>query len=511
MNSLSATDVCVIVVGILAVMVWGLWKSGRQRTVEDYFLAGGRLQWWLVSISMYSNLLTPMSFIGVSGWIFAKDSRWFVGNAIAGALALYFAAALWIPLWSSLRPLSIFEYLERRFHPAVRTFGAVLFLVQMICWLGNLLVSTADVFERLTALPMLGCLGGVLLAATLYTFVGGARADVMSDLAHFCILLFSLAVLAFALLREFHWSPGDLYSAASTRISTTTGHTSTTIFSAEFDLAIEGTFWAILFHRFYGVLTFGTEQLTVQRLLATQGQGGMRRAMWGFVSLDLVVTGISVLVAWGLVASFQRQPEPALEGNPDALMMSYVGKALPSGVRGLVLSGVLAALMASYDTGLNSLSNIVLNDIYRRFFVSGKSERHYLAVSRILTLAFAVAIFFFALWQQQHRNVTALQRVGQYAALFSGPLASAFLLGVLFRRTSTLSAWAGIVAALMFSLTFNGIPSVLRPFVQGVNWIWVAGFSTLAGVALGWIVSFAGRGRSDEELRGLTVWNPAVK
>lgn len=508
MNFLSAIDIVVIVVSILAVILWGLWKSGRQRTLEEYFLAGGRLRWWMVSISMYSNLLTPMSFIGVSGWIFAKDSRWFVGNAVVGALCIHFAAALWLPLWSALRPLSIFEYLERRFHPALRTFGAVLFVVQMICWMGNLLVSTADVLERVTAFPMLGCLIGVLVAATLYTFVGGARADVMSDLAHFGILLFSLAVLAFALLREFNWSPGDIYATASTRVSSITGRTSTTIFSGELDLAVEGTVWAILFHRVYGVLTFGTEQLTVQRLLATHGSGGMRRALWGFVSLDLIVTGISVLVAWGLVASFQLHPVPALVDRPDVLMMNYVGHTLPAGVRGIVLSGVLAALMASYDTGLNALSNIMLNDIYRRFFVRENSERHYLAVSRFFTLAFAVAVFLFALWQMQHRDVTALQRVGQYAALFSGPLASVFLLGVLFRRTSTLSACVGIAAAIVFSLAFNGIPGVLQPFVTGVNWVWVAGLSTAAGIVAGWMVSFAGRSRTPEELRGLTVWDP---
>src|SRR5262249_48907464 len=130
MKQLAPADYMVIGIFLIGVVALGLAVSRPQKSLKDYFLASGNMPWFIVSISLYASLLTPGSFVGVTSWVFHKDSRWFIGNSIVGVLSSYLAVRVWIPLWHRLRPLSIYEYLEQRFGFSLRVFGVAVFLIQ---------------------------------------------------------------------------------------------------------------------------------------------------------------------------------------------------------------------------------------------------------------------------------------------------------------------------------------------------------------------------------------------
>src|SRR5436853_1769914 len=153
------------------------------------------------------------------------------------------------------------------------------------------------------------------------------------------------------------------------------------------------------------------------------------------------------------------------------------------------MAGVLAALMGSYGTGLNTLSSVLVNDYYRRFVAANRSERHYVFTSRVFTLVTTVALFLFATWQFHHRKLTASQRMGQLSALVAGPVACLFMLGVLSRRTNAPGAIVGGIAAIAFSLVFNGFPGLLEPTIKGINWMWISFLSTASGLGAGYFAS----------------------
>lgn len=505
MQQLAVLDYVVIIVSVVGVALVGVVAAGRQKTLGDFYLAGGNMPWWSVSISMYANLLSPISFLGVAGWIYQKDSRWFVGNAVVGLITIYFAASLWIPLWSRLRPLSIFEYLEQRFHPGLRIFGGLMFAIQMVFWIGNQLVVTADALEHTTRVPALYCLTSVCIAITIYAMIGGARADIWTDVMHFGIFVFALIVVGMLVLSHFHWEPFHIYEVAASKRSSITGYPPTQIISAELDLSVEGAIWAIIFHRLVGVLSFGTEQLTVQRMLATGGRVQMYRALGGFAVLDVLCMMMTVSVSWGLIAFYQTNPDAAMPGHPDQMMAVFVRDYVPTFGRGLVIAGLLAALMASYDSGLNSIGSVTINDFYRRFFAPGASDRHYLLVSRCVCVAASCIVLVFALWQYQHREATALQRIGRLSALVGAPVACCFMLGVFSVRTNTPGAILGAFAALAFSILFNGISGFFEPLIPGVNWVWVGGLSIGTGLVTGRLASLLFAPNSPEKLNGLTV------
>ena len=104
------------------------------------------------------------------------------------------------------------------------------------------------------------------------------------------------------------------------------------------------------------------------------------------------------------------------------------------------MAGLLSAMMSSFDSALNSISGVVINDFYRRYLRRDQSGEHCVSVSRLVTLAAGACLLLFAFWQYQHRESTALERIAELHVLVIGPVACFFVLGVFSRRVNTLGA-----------------------------------------------------------------------
>lgn len=155
---------------------------------------------------MYATALSPITFLGVTGWIFLKDSRYALGSLYAVPMVIL-QIVIWIPLWNRLRLQSIFQYLEQRFHPGVRSAGAIIFLIQMIFWIGTGTVPASKAFEAAMGIDPLICLFGLVLLGTLYTVLGGSKAVIWTDVAQYVVFGFSFVVIGYLLLSSYDWQP----------------------------------------------------------------------------------------------------------------------------------------------------------------------------------------------------------------------------------------------------------------------------------------------------------------
>ena len=465
MAKFSIFDYLVIGIYLASMVVMGILFSGRQKSLKEYFHAGGNLPWWAVGISLIATHLSPISYLALPGWIFERDTRSSITGGLIEFLMVLPTAALWIPIWARLRVLSIYEYLERRFHPAVRSTGAMLFIVYTVFWLSTALVAASKGFESVSGFDGRLCLLVIGLLGAFYTVLGGMRAVIWTDVVQYVVFVGGYLMIAIVLLSYF--DPMEIWTLASNQISERTGHPHTKLISHEWSMAVEGTIWVLLSGSVVRALAFGTNQITVQRMHATRDRRTMFKAL-----LANAVTGygfvlFTVPVAWGFVAYYSQHPELKRQiTHPDMVLPHFVLLNLPLIMRSLVMGGVLAALMSTFDSALNSMSNVTNNDFYRRYLEPNRSEDHYVRVAKLLTLGFGVVLLAFALSQYDQQRGTAGEHFTRLTSLVSAPIAAFFVLGILSRRVNTPGVLCGAVAAIALSLGFNGLPPMVQPVLN---------------------------------------------
>ena len=508
MTKLTYIDYSIIGAYLVGMVVLGAVFTRRQKTLSEYFHAGGKIPWWAAGISILATALSPISYLAGPGWIYEKDSRYSIVGTLVGFLMVIGAAYLWVPLWSRLRVFSIYEYLERRYSPGVRTFGALVFLLGAMFWIGTALGTAAQAFEQVTGFPGPWCLIIIVVLGTAYTVMGGMRAVIWTDVAQFVIFILGYGAIFIVMLYIFDWNPFEIYRVASTKISPETGYPHTKLISFEMSLAVEATIWAIVFGRMMEVLSYGTSQMAVQRMHSTGSPRNMVKAMLGGHFCVLIFVLLSLPASWGFVAYYHLHPEEAWKiGHTDEVLPRFVIDHLPIILRSLIMAGVLAALMSSFDSAINSMSNIAISDLYRRYFKKHASEHDLVVLAKLLTVVFGLVLLDYAMYQYDPAGDTAGEKLGKLNAVITAPVVSFFLLGLLSRRTNTAGALIGALGGVKFALYCNGFPGFIEPQVRYINWMWIGGLATLLNLALGYLASFLFRPPAKEDIAGLTIYD----
>ena len=164
----TAVDYLVVVVYLLLVVVAGSWMGRGQSTVSEYFLAGRKMNWLVVCISVAATDLSAISFTGVPAWLYAKDLKYSMGVFLLPFILL-FVLFYFVRVFHRLKVFTTYEYLEHRFHPVARTIASVLFLGQRGAWLATAIYAPSLALATVSGFPVLGCIVTVGFLATLYT------------------------------------------------------------------------------------------------------------------------------------------------------------------------------------------------------------------------------------------------------------------------------------------------------------------------------------------------------
>jgi SSS family transporter len=468
---LSVPDLVILGAYLAGIVGLSYAFARRQRTGDDYFLAGRRMGGTTLALSILANQASAVSLVGAPAFVALREGgglRW-LQYELGVPLAMLALVVLLLPALRSVPGSSIYRYADRRFGRGTRRLLATAFLLTRGLSLGVILYASSLVVSEALGWPVERSLLAVGLFSVAYTSLGGIVADIWTDVVQLALLWGGTLLAAADVVADRGVSLLDVASAARTR---------TLVFDAT-GLGDGATFafWPMLLGGIFLYMSYyGCDQSQAQRLLTARDEGQARRALLlnGLLRFPLVITycGLGLLLA-GLLAT---DPSFAalMEGRPpDALVPVFLASWLPVGLRGLLLAAILAAAMSSIDSALNSLAAITLEDVLER-----PPETQSVWLGRFTALGwglFAVASgLAFA-----RGEAGILEGINQIGSAFYGPILAVFLLGVLAPGVGGRGAAAGLVAGVVGNV-------LLWRLAPGVSWLWwnPIGLAVAAAVAL---------------------------
>ncbi len=478
MPQLSAPDLAVVFAYILAMTVMGAWFTRRQKDLQTYFVGGRNVGWFLVLVSIVATETSAVTFLSVPGVAYnpAGGNFTFLQLSFGYVIGRCLVAWLLLPLYMKGELFSAYQVLNQKFGPAVQRVASALFLVTRTIADGLRLYLTALVMQYVG----IGVEGAIVLVGVVtivYTYLGGMKAVLWTDLVQFAI---KIAGAALAVVFVIRLLPGGLDELVRTGESADKFRW----LDLSTDPAKAYTVWAGVFGgAVFSMASHGADQMMVQRYLCARSLGQARAA--------LVLSGFTVLVQFclflllgvGLYAAKTAGVFDVGNSTKDEVFGLFIVTKLPTGVVGVLVAAILAAAMSTLSSSLNSSSNAVVNDFYRPLR-PGHTETYYVTISRILTAVFGVLQMVVAVgthWSGSDRSV--VDRVLAVAGFTTGLILGLFLLGRMKRPVSSAAAVAGLCAG------FLAVLSVWLPGQWGtpiLAWPWFApvGAGTTVLVAL---------------------------
>src|SRR6266704_211394 len=469
MTSLHLFDLVVIAAYFLLLLGIGYWAARREKNVSaDYFLASRDVGWFAVGASLFASNIGSEHLVGLAGTGAASGLA--VGHfEWLACFMLLLLGWLFVPFYLRSGVYTMPEFLERRFNPASRWYftwvsivGYVLTKISVTLYAGGVVMREVTGYGVWTSAVILIVITG------LYTIFGGLRAVIYTEVMQAVVLIIGSATLAVLGL----YAVGG-WGALTARVPAG--------FFSMWKPANHPDFpWTgIVFGApILGVWYWCTDQHIVQRVLAARNVSAARRGtiFAGF----LKILPVFIFVLPGIIAAALYSDIRG--GAADAAYPALVTRLLPAGFKGLVLAGMLAALMSSLASAFNSCSTLLTWDVYRKLRPDA-SEQRLVAVGRLTTV---LLVGLGLLWIPFMKYISPqiyiyLQSVQAYIA---PPIAACFLLGVLYPRLNGAGAMAALLTGFVLGAARLGLELAKSHLAGGTVWAWLAGINFLHFAAL---------------------------
>ncbi|MFT5502081.1 MAG: SSS family solute:Na+ symporter, partial [Woeseiaceae bacterium] len=393
----SVLDWSIVAAYIIGTTIVGHHLKGKQHTTRDFFLGGRNMPWYAVTASTIATTISAVTFIGVPALVYAEDGNFvYLQLALGGVIARILVAKYLVPLYYEKEFYSPYEYMADRLGAVVGRITAGMFFLGGILGQGVRVYATALVLELITGWSTAESIVFIALFAVLWTWMGGIAAVIWTDFVQFFILIAGgIAALVFV--------ADALPDQWSTLISVGQQADKFETFDFSTDPRVAFTFWAALIAMpFQNVAVYGTDHLFVQRLLCCRSQREAQKAvLWSTVG-ELVPV-LMLMVGVGLFAFYQNQPltgelADLVAQRNDRIFPAFIISQIPTGLRGLLIAGILSAAISSLDSILAALSQISLTMFYKPFIEPQADERRLLKVSRVLVIFWGTVLAVMA-WQ----------------------------------------------------------------------------------------------------------------
>lgn len=491
-----------VVIALYFVLIFGgavyaTWQERRGReTSAAYFLAGRDTGWFIVGASLFASNIGSEHLVGLAGTGAASG----VAVAQFEILASFVLLLLgWVFASFYLRSgvYTMPEFLERRYSPGARWYLAVISIIGYVLTKISVTIAAGGiVFVALMGIDFWTGALIVVIATGIYTVFGGLRAVLITDtLQMFVLIGGAVAVLFAGLSAVGGW--GELMSAAAPGVME--------LWKPATDPNFPWT--GILFGApILGIWYWCTDQFIVQRTLAARNLTEARRGTIFAAFLKLLPLFIFVIP--GIIAAILAQRGRLTLASPDQALPALVATLLPVGLRGLVVAGLLAALMSSLSSVFNSTSTLITWDVYKKLNPNA-SERRLVLVGMAST---AVLVGLGLLWIPLMRQISGqlYQYLQSVQAYIAPPIASVFLLGLFSSRLNARGAMASLytgfaigLARLLAELNKGHLNGLLFTFAN-INFLHFAALLFVLCSAVLVLVSSTAPAPSREKIAGLT-------
>lgn len=502
---LTNIDYVVIGVYFVGVAALGIRLAGRQLTKVDYFLGGRNLPWWVVCFSTVATETSTLTVIGLPAVAYG-GSLTFLQLTIGYLIGRIVVSVLLLPRYYASELQTTYGFLGRRYGDGMRAAASVTFLMTRLLADGVRLFATAIPIKVIADAAGFSIgyteIVSALVAVTLaYTYVGGIKAVVWVDTVQLVIYLTS-GVVAIAFL-------ANLVPDGWWQHGVRNGKT------AVIDFGVERSFSAWLTQPYlfvtavaggavFSMASHGVDQLMVQRLLACRSLRDSQKALIGSAVLVMLQFALFLIVGLMLWAYYDGAGFSELGlSRGDEIFPKFIIEALPPGVSGLLLAGIVAAAMSTLSSSVNSLASSSMLDLYERFRPGNGEES--LTMPRMLTLFWAVVLTVFASLLEGSSG-TVIELGLSIASFTYGALLGVFLLGIWnksSRQSDALIAFAATIAVLIcavFGIWYSpdeGWIFLFRPDAAeiadrnlvGIAWPWFPVFGSSVTLTVGFIAS----------------------
>lgn len=435
-----------VIIGYFAVLAGiGIYFSRRQKSTNDYFKGGGRIPWWAAGLSLFGTALSAITFMAIPSKAYATNWSYVLFN-----IGILFVAPIivfvFIPFFRKLNITTAYEYLEIRFNAFVRVICSMAFIIFQVGRMGVVLFLPSIALNVVTGLDIFLCIGIMGVCSILYTMIGGIEAVVWTDAIQVIILL---GGAIFAVIYISCSLPGGLGETIDIAVANGKFNLGTT----NFDLK-DATMWTVIIAAcFTHLTTYGTDQSMVQRYLTTSSMKEAQKSVWTNAILTIPATLIFFFIGTALYAYYKIYPENLSISIPngDAIFPWYIFTQLPTGIVGLLISGIFAAAMSTLSGSMNSAATAYIVDIYSRFLHKGESGNE-LRAARMATCVIGIISLSFAFLMATWNIASLWDEFNKILGLILGSMGGLFMLGMLTERANSTGAIIGIVASIMVQL-----------------------------------------------------------
>jgi solute:Na+ symporter, SSS family len=443
----------VFFLGLIGIIVWVLYK--KDKDTVDYFLAGKNARWLSIGSSIFASNIGSEHLVGLAGAGFIS------GMAMAHwemhAWFILILGWVFVPFYDRIKVYTMPEFLERRFNPGARSILSIISMVSYVLtkvavtvYAGGVVfgqvfnIESVNIFGRNIDFFWVSAIGLVVITG-LYTIFGGMKAVMYTSVLQTPVLLFgSIVILIVGLAKVGGWAEVERIVGPNIHLIRK---------ASDPDFPWTGV---ILASATIGFWYWCTDQYIVQRVLSGVNQKQSRRGaiLAGYFKL----LPVFIFLIPGMIAYALNYKGILQVGSSDSAFSAMVAHLLPKGITGIIVCGLLAALMSSLASLFNSSAMLFVEDFYKKMR-PGQPPRHYLVIGRVAT---ATVVVLGVLW------IPVMLGLGKFLydylqgvqGMIAPAIASVFLLGVFWKRMTSKAALWGMITGFtlgMFRLALNVI------------------------------------------------------
>ncbi len=462
MSHFGTLDWCILAVYFIGIASIGPIFARRNKSTEGYFLGNREFPAWLLGLAMFATSISSITVVAYPADAY-KTGYLRLLPVFMLPLGIYIASKIFLPFFRRAQCTSTFEYLEGRFGPGVRVYAAIAFLIGQVMRISTILYLVSLLFQQMTGASPFACIfiGGVVIA--FYTVLGGIRAIVWAQFIQSFLLWFGAITCMVVLLRGIDGGFSTVLSTAFADGKFTLGdpNPATGVLERAPWFSIQDK--AILMMFVLGLLNWLTEyscnQNVIQKYVSAKNPREATKSIWICCFCSVPTWTFFMFLGTALYVYFKQHPDPqalailtgAGNAKAESILPYFCVRNIPTGLAGLVITGVLSAAMSASSSSISSISAVSVTDIYRRLIVKNGSDAHYVLVARLISAASCLLMMGGACLFLSLSKLTLQDTGAKLAALIGGGLFGIYMLGFLTKRGNGRSVAIGIVATVAFS------------------------------------------------------------
>lgn len=482
--TITTLDWIVIIGYALGMLFVGFYFSGKNKNSDDYMLGGRNMSPWKVGLSLFATMFSAVSYLSMPGEMIKYGPM--IWSSLFALPFIYFVVAYYfIPYIMKLRITSAYELLETKLDVRTRIVAAVYFLTMRIVWMAVIIYMVSEKvivpimgWPEETALFVSITMGVVTV---IYTSYGGLKSVVLGDVVQ-TFILFGGSIVAIILIVN------ELGGVSNIIPREWPGQWAEFKF---FDAQARLSFLPIVITTFgWYVCTAGSDQMAIQRYLATKDIRAARRMYLNSVLSNAVVTLLLAILGLALFAYFTMFPDLVLNGNPivdeaDTLFPRFIVIGLPAGFSGLVLAGLLAASMSSLSSGINSSAMSIINDFILRFSNKTITDEDQVKLAKYISFSIGLIIVLLSFVVGNIKG-NLLEITYKTINLLVAPLFVPFFMAMFVKKAKPTATFIG---TLLSGVTAILISFSQEFFAETISFLWIIPGSFIVGVLISLVLS----------------------